>query len=106
MPSGSMSVRSQVFRDQAVKDAYESSTEDRAKIAHQAGDDARSTAPVLTGAYRNGISVTVDGAHVQLVDTDPDAIYKEYGTSSTPAHMTLTAAASRYGRYTGWGGGR
>lgn len=103
MSSGSVSVRTQVYRSQAVQDAYDSSTEDRAKIAHEAGDDARSTAPVWTGAYRSGISVEVDGSHVKLVDNDPDAIYKEYGTSSTPAHMTLTAAASRYGRYSGWG---
>lgn len=103
MSSGSVSVRTQVYRSQAVQDAYESSTEDRAKIAHLAGDDARGTAPVLTGAYRSGISVMVSGSTVKLVDDDPDAIYKEYGTSSTPAHMTLTAAASRYGRYSGWG---
>ncbi|WLP91320.1 hypothetical protein [Gordonia sp. NB41Y] len=98
-----MSVRSSLNRAQAAKDAYESSTEQRAEIAHQAADDARSTAPILTGAYRDGMSVIVDGSHVMIVDNDPDAIYKEYGTSSRPAHLTLTSAAATYGRYTGWG---
>ncbi|MFT4127293.1 MAG: HK97 gp10 family phage protein [Gordonia sp. (in: high G+C Gram-positive bacteria)] len=79
------------------------SAEDRAQVAQQAADEARSEAPVLTGDYRDGMSVVVDGPSVTIVDDDPDAMYKEYGTSKTPAHMTLTTAAARYGRYRGWG---
>lgn len=75
--------------------------EQRAQIAHMAAEDARSTAPVLTGEYRDGIGVVVDGEDVSIVDEDPTAIHKEYGTSRTPAHATLINAASGYGIYVG-----
>ncbi len=91
-----------VFRDQARRQAYATTLESRAGIGHEAAGEARSDAPVLTGAFRDGIGVEVDGLHVAIVDSDPDAIYKEYGTSDTPAHATLTNAASRFGRYSGW----
>lgn len=99
----SLRVRStQVFRDRARREAYATTLESRAQTAHEAADEARSDAPVLTGAFRDGIGAEVDGLHVTIVDSDPDAIYKEYGTSDTPAHATLTNAASRFGRYSGW----
>ena len=97
----SVTVRTAVFKQQAARDAYRSSTEQRARIAHQATDEARAEAPVLTGAYRDGMGVEVSGADVTMVDNDPDAFYKEFGTSDTPAHATMINAASRYGLYSG-----
>ena len=98
----SLSARASADYQSARREAYESSTEQRAQIAHQIGDEARAEAPVLTSAYRDGVSVEVDGSDVMIVDNDPDAFYKEYGTSKTPAHATLTNAASRHGAYTGF----
>lgn len=94
-------VRVTVYPEQAVREAYHLSTPQRTRIAHQAAGDARQAAPVLTGEYRDGIGVEVSGDDVRIVDNDEDAKFKEYGTSDTPAHATLTNAARRYGRYSG-----
>lgn len=77
--------------------------EGRANVARLAAANARAVAPVVTGAYRGGIGVTVNrgSGEVTLVDTDPLAHLKEFGTVDTPAHMTLTNAARRYGRLVG-----
>ncbi|MGB6246110.1 HK97 gp10 family phage protein [Gordonia sp. (in: high G+C Gram-positive bacteria)] len=99
--AASVSVRSRVFAREAIAQANASSVEQRAQIAHRAASDARTEAPVLTGAYRDGVTVLVDGADVTISDTDETAIHKEYGTSDTPAHATLINAASRYGTYYG-----
>lgn len=96
------SIRVTVYAAQAVAEARQISNPERAKIAEQAAGIARGNAPVLTGAYRGGIGVEAGGSRVAIVDTDEDAIYKEYGTSDTPAHMALTNAARQFGRYTGW----
>ncbi|WP_280201218.1 hypothetical protein [Nocardia cyriacigeorgica] len=56
----------------------------------------------MTGAYRDGIGTEFSGTTVRVVDDDPDAIYKEYGTVDTPAHAAVTDAARRHGRYRGW----
>jgi hypothetical protein len=95
-------IRVTLYRAQLLAEARKLSTEGRLEIAHEAAGDAVADAPVLHGDYRDGISVETDGDQVSIVDKDPDAIYKEFGTSDTPAHMTLVEAASRYGRYTGW----
>lgn len=95
-------VRVTIYREQLLAEARKISTEQRVEIAHQAAGDAAADAPVLTGQYRDGISVETAGDRVSIVDSDPDAIYKEYGTSDTPAHAALTEAASRYGKYSGW----
>ncbi|WP_344677420.1 HK97 gp10 family phage protein [Saccharopolyspora taberi] len=78
------------------------STDERARIAREAAAEARADAPVRTGEYRSGIGVEVSGDEVRIVDTDPESIYKEYGTSDTPAHAVLTDAARKRGRYRGW----
>jgi hypothetical protein len=96
-------IRVTLYRTELLAEARKLSTDQRVEIAHEAAGDAVADAPVLTGHYRDGISVETDGDRVSIVDSDPDAVYKEYGTSDTPAHMTLTEAASRYGKYTGWG---
>lgn len=91
-----------VYAGQAIAEAREISTPEREKIANQAAGIARANAPVLTGAYSGGVGVEVAGDTVSIVDTDEDAVYKEYGTSDTPAHMALTNAARQFGRYSGW----
>ena len=92
-----------IYRDQSREEAYMGSTEDRAQIAGQAADIARANAPVQTGEYRSGIGVVVDEGEglVQIVDDDPEAEWKEYGTSDTPAHAVLVNAASEFGKYSG-----
>jgi hypothetical protein len=95
-------IRVTLYRAQLLAEARKLSTDRRVEIAHEAAGDAVADAPVLHGDYRDGISVETNGDQVSIVDTDPDAIYKEYGTSDTPAHMSLTEAASKYGKYTGW----
>lgn len=97
-----MGIRVTLYRAELLAEARRISTDRRVEIAHEAAGDAVADAPVLSGDYRDGISVETDGDRVSIVDSDPDAIFKEYGTSDTPAHMTLTEAASRYGKYTGW----
>lgn len=97
-----MSARVTVYAAQAIAEARRISTARRVQIAGEIAAEAQADAPVLTGAYRNGISVEVSGDQVSVVDFDPDAVYKEYGTSDTPAHASLTEAAMHHGKYTGW----
>lgn len=78
------------------------SVQGREEIAAEIAALARSDAPVLTGAYRGGITVRTYGERVLVVDDDDEAVYKEYGTIDTPAHASLTDAARAYGRYSGW----
>jgi hypothetical protein len=96
-----MSARVTVFRDIAAREARRISTEERVRIANQIAVEAQAAAPVLTGQYRNGIHVETSGDDVSVVDDDPTAIHKEYGTVDTPAHAVLTDAARRHGRYSG-----
>lgn len=70
----------------------------RKRVAAAVVSDAQSLAPVVTGAYRDGFAVSASGSAVSVVNTDPDAIYKEYGTVDTPAHGTMAAAAGRHGK--------
>lgn len=95
-------VRVTVYNRQALAEARRLSTPKRAQIAHQAAATARANAPVQTGEYRGGIGVEVNGDQVLIVDNDPEAFYKEYGTADTPAHAALTDAARQHGRYSGY----
>jgi hypothetical protein len=97
-----MAVRVTIFHEEAYREAVRQSTDERTEIAKEAAAEARSMAPVLDGDYRNGISYEINGDRVFIVDTDEDAIYKEYGTSDTPAHAALTDAARSRGKYSGW----
>ena len=85
-----------------VAQARHLSTPDRVEVAHDIVGVHRDTAPVVSGAYRDGPTVVVSGDDVSVVQRDPDAIYKEYGTEDTPVHATLTNASRQFGRYTGW----
>lgn len=90
-------VRITIYGAQAIAEAAAASVKAREEIARQIAADARASAPVLTGEFRDGIHA--DG--VSVVDDDPESIYKEYGVVDRPAHATLTDAARKYGKYTG-----
>ena len=96
-----MAARITIFHEQAIAEVVRESKPDRVTIANRAAADAESRAPVYRGHYRSGIGVEVSGDRVAIVDNDPDAFYKEYGTSDTSAHASVTRAASNYGRYSG-----
>ena len=85
-----------------VSQARHLSTTERVEIAHDVVSAHRDSAPVVSGAYRDGPTVVVTGDNVSVVQRDPDGIYKEYGTEDTPVHATMTNAARQFGRYTGW----
>lgn len=101
-----MGVRVFVYSAQARQVALEVSADKRTEIASEIASIARGNAPVETGEYRGGIGMSRSGADVMVFDDDPEAGYKEYGTSDTPAHATLTDAARQFGRYTGVQPGR
>jgi hypothetical protein len=96
-----MAIRVTVYAAEANRLARRLSTPRRVQIAQEIVSEARSEAAVLTGDYRSGMAVEVNGDNVRAVDNDPDAGYKEYGTSDTPPHAALTNAARRHGRYSG-----
>lgn len=97
-----MAAQVTIYDDIARREAYRISTPKRVVIAHEIAGEGRASAPVRSGEYRDGIGVQVDGDRVSAVDEDPESIYKEYGTHTTPAHAVLTEAAMRHGRYSGW----
>lgn len=96
-----MAARVTIYGEAAIRQAMRTTVADRTRIAEAIAADARSSAAVLTGEYRDGIGVEVAGEQPRVVDTDPESIHKEYGTSDTPAHAALTDAARQYGKYTG-----
>lgn len=96
-----MRARVTVYHDKARMQARRISVPKRQHIAEQIAADARSLAPRLTSEYAESFSVETSGTQVRVVSNDDTAIHKEYGTSDTPAHASLTNAAARYGRYSG-----
>lgn len=90
-----------IFDEVARRQAREISQERRVEIGGQIASDASSFAPRLTGEYASSFAVEESGTQVQVVSNDDTAIHKEYGTSDTPAHASLTEAAMRYGKYSG-----
>lgn len=97
-----MTARVTVFAGEAIAEARRLSTPQRVQVAHQIAASARGSAPVETGKFRDSIGVETGGDQVAVVNNDEDAGYIEYGTSDTPAHATMTNAARRFGRYTGY----
>lgn len=95
-------VRIIVYKAQSIHEANQLSTPARVAIAEQGAAAARARAPVQTGHYRDGIHPEIAGDQVSVVDDDPEAFYKEYGTSDTPAHAVLTDTMRQYGKYTGF----
>jgi hypothetical protein len=97
-----VAVRVTVYSEQLRKEAMENSLPGRKDVAEQVVDRFRSTAPIKSGEYRSGASVTVDGSRVFVENSDPEAFYKEYGTSKTRAHSAMVNAARQFGKYTGF----
>jgi hypothetical protein len=91
--------RLEIFEAQTYREARHGSTPGRIELAEKAAAKARQIAPVVSGAYRDGVAVETDGDQVFLVDNDPDAFYKEFGTVDTPAHAILSDAARTLGKY-------
>jgi len=91
-----------IYEEELYAETMNASKAGRRRIAEQIASEARVAAPVVTGAYRGGISVAESGWDVGVVDSDPLTFYKEYGTIDTPAHAALTNAARRHGKYTGY----
>lgn len=100
--AGRSSSRFTLFPAQARSEASHLSTGDRKKIAEEIAAEAKANAPILTGDYRDGIAVEVDGDRVEVVDTDPDSIWKEFGSSKMAGHAVITDAARARGKYRGW----
>jgi hypothetical protein len=96
-----VSIRVRVFADIAIREARRASTPGRARIAEAAAADAVSSAPVDSGEYRSGMHASVNGDRVAVASDDPESIVKEFGTSDTPAHATVTNAVRKHGRYRG-----
>lgn len=91
-----------LYRGRVEEQARRLSTPGRVQIANAIVADHRGTAPVDSGEYRDGATVTTRGDEVAVFNRDPESIYKELGTSDTPAHATMINAARKYGRYSGW----
>ncbi|WP_253805076.1 HK97 gp10 family phage protein [Nocardia sp. FDAARGOS_372] len=91
--------RLEIFEAAVYSEARRGSTPSRIQMAEQAAAKARQLAPVVSGAYRDGVDVEVDGDQVFLVDNDPLAFIKEFGTVDTPAHAILADAARELARY-------
>lgn len=72
------------------------------QIATEIAAQAAQSVPVESGEWQSGIHATGGaGAKAYVMSDDEESIYKEYGTSHSPAHGTLTNAARAYGKYTG-----
>ncbi|RTL65908.1 MAG: HK97 gp10 family phage protein [Pseudonocardiaceae bacterium] len=84
--------------------AAKGAADELGKIAEQVAGDARGSVPVESGEWRAGISGGQEGDIGMVRSSDPESFWKEYGTSDTPAHMTLTNAARKYGKYSGMSG--
>lgn len=89
-----------VFDDVARQEARQIARPDLVSIAGKIAGDASGFAPRRTGRYAGSFSVETSNG-VRVVSSDNTAIHKEYGTSDTPAHASLTEAAMRYGKYKG-----
>lgn len=55
-------------------------------------EEARRSAPVLTGEFRDSIHVERDGEGVQVISDSDHAAYVEFGTNDTRAQPTITPA--------------
>lgn len=91
-----------LFPNQAAAEAAIASFDGRKAIADEIADEARANSPIVTGEFRDGIGVQVDGTNVAVVDTDPEAVWKEFGTSNMAGIAVLTDAVRSRGKYRGW----
>lgn len=93
-----------IFTGVLLQTAAEAAQPQCVEIAGKIAQDAASNVPVESGEWRAGISSGARDDYAVVVSDDPESFYKEYGTSDTPAHMTLTNAARKYGKYSGMTG--
>lgn len=91
--------RLQLFPPAIWSEAKDESLPDLRAMAEEAAETAREIAPVVSGAYRDGVDVEEENDMVFLVDNDPLAFIKEYGTVDTPAHAILSDAARELAQY-------
>lgn len=91
-----------IYRDNAQADARRISTEGRKDIAEQIKAEFEATAPRRKGEYAGGASITVEGNRVFVADNDPEAFWKEYGTSRMRGIASMTNAARKHGKYSGF----
>lgn len=94
--------RVQIFRAQAEREAREASTPARKEVGQEIAQDFRAAAPRRSGIFATSARVEVDGERVYVIDDDPLAFYKEYGTSKSRGAATLTNAARKHGKYSGF----
>ncbi|MCU1640912.1 MAG: hypothetical protein JWN03_1187 [Nocardia sp.] len=92
-------VRLTIFEAQVRDEAKKASLPDREELAYEVALKAIELAPVVSGAYQDGIDVVVEDGDVYVVDNDPIAFMKEFGTVDTPAHLILTEAAADLAQY-------
>lgn len=71
----------------------------RIDMAYEVALEAIDIAPVVSGAYRDGIDVVTEGTDVFIVDDDPIAFMKEFGTVDTEPIGLLTEAAQVLAKY-------
>jgi len=94
-------VRIEVYPARAIAEARATMGSALTEIAQAIVDDARGSAPVETGEFRNSMAVAGGGDKVYAEAQSDESFYIEYGTSDTPAHATMTNAARKFGKYTG-----
>lgn len=68
-------------------------------VARKIAEQARSTAPVLTGAYQAGIIVEVYKTGARVVASDQKSAWIEFGipSNNVPAQFNLRSAATSLG---------
>lgn len=101
-----MAARIEIYDEVLIREAYRTTVGARTDIAEDIVHEGIDTAAVLTGEYRGGMNVSVNGTYVTAGDDDPESFWKEYGTVDTAAHAALTDAARKHGRYSGIQPGR
>lgn len=91
-----------IYRDNAQREAREISTEGRKDIGEQIKSEFDATAPRRKGEYVGGSALVVEGNRVFVQSNDPEAFWKEYGTSRMRGIAALTNAARKHGKYSGF----
>lgn len=99
-----MTVRINIYDGEAIAAAIEETVRGRAEIAQDIADEAQSAAAVETGEFKSSFYVDQVGTDVRVGNSDPAAAHIILGTSDTPPHAEIIAAARARGRYTGFHG--
>ena len=92
-------IRLTIYEAQVRSQATRASLPGRLDLAYEVALEAIDRAPVVSGAFRDGIDVAQEDGDVFIVDNDPIAFMKEYGTVDTEPIYLLTAAAEVLAKY-------